>query len=187
MGAHAAEVPRGAQGVERGREALHARHRRAVRDRPRGRCARRDTRRAPTAQEAEGPGDPCADEGTARRLARSVQRGQLDGEGAHVPRESVGAARSLPRARSRAPRQQSVLCRARHNIDNAASRIMPRGGRAVLRRRRIPRSARVRCRHNQRLSRNASSSSFGRNRAGTSPIGSAWASARSFNRMSACT
>jgi transposase len=41
-------------------------------------------------------------------------------------------------------------------------------------------------RHNQRLSRNASRASFGRNRAGLRPLGLAWAKARSLSCMSAC-
>jgi transposase len=41
-------------------------------------------------------------------------------------------------------------------------------------------------RHNQRLSRNASRASFGRNRAGLRPLGVAWAKARSLSCMSAC-
>jgi hypothetical protein len=41
-------------------------------------------------------------------------------------------------------------------------------------------------RHNQRLSRNASRASLGRNRAGLRPLELAWAKARSLSSMSAC-
>jgi hypothetical protein len=82
-----------------------------------------------------------------------------------------------------------------NNVAYAASGItvtMPRPGLCRFGRVRvgntegIPGFGQRRSRHSyQRLLRNARSPSEGRNRAGLAPEGSAWASARSFNRMSA--
>jgi transposase len=69
--------------------------------------------------------------------------------------------------------------------------IMPRPGICRVRARRrgerrgIPDPGGIQNRHSQRLWRNASRPSFGRNRAGATPEGSAWARARSFSCMSA--
>ena len=78
---------------------------------------------APYAEQATGR--PV--EETDRRRTRRAPAAQRDRRSYHLRARAVARVRALSRRRSNRDRQQSLLCRARHNKGNAASRLMPRG------------------------------------------------------------
>jgi len=88
--------------------------------------------------------------------------------------------------------KQVVLPAQSYAAQRAFGGVMPRAGlcrigagsRSVLGR--ISTCSGSGCRHNYRLSRNASNGSVGRKRSGARPDGVAWARARSLSCMSAC-
>ena len=89
------------------------------------------------------------------------------------------------REAGRANRQQHLHCRARQCRCNADSRIMPRRSANHSWSRRISDFWWAVYRHNHKLSKKVSNGSDGWKRSGASPDEVAWASARSFNCMSA--